>query len=98
MWVFIADLYFTKKQAYFRYILAENVVSEICLEHELLWPTLFKFNSLKAFRIVEELVAAALQILVHAGRHLALNCAFISITCKCILGLVQLYIIFIYLR
>ncbi len=37
MWVFIADLYFTKKQAYFRCILAENVVSEICLEHELLW-------------------------------------------------------------
>ncbi len=47
---------------------------------------------------MEELTAAVLQILVQAGRNRALNCAFISITCKFILGLVQLYIIFIYLR
>ncbi len=46
---------------------------------------------MKALRIVEELTAAALQIPVHAGRHRALNCAFISITCYFILGLLQLH-------
>ncbi len=40
---------------------------------------------------MEELTAAVLQILVHAGRHRALNYAFISITCYFILGLLQLH-------